>query len=389
MPAIDHTNNNILQEIRDTTLAAWELKANTYAAGLIPTKSSKLNTGLYWRYDKQFFMSSQVASRTAGSVPPVAKYAADNATYLIGSKHLSVAVTVDEIVEASDSLSPLLDAAGFLGNNFVVDYELDFANSYLVDDVWGFQAEGVATVTSTGGGGEYILGDKTEIIGGTNPAQFLQFQLSTSDPINIMLEAIRTIQLNSGIRPNKLLIPREVMDKIRDNDNVNQWAANTLSINGGESQVKAILSQHLEIPTANIVVVEMTYQDITSIALADRDTQNHSFGQTSTPTFATDGDLGNGMKWMLEKSCLLMYNEPSFNKYARTAAACFKHDGLTAGLMGSPSSLTMAGGVDTPNLMIRSRFDEVNFTHYVDGYFAYSNEIVTADLGFFFKNCVA
>jgi hypothetical protein len=388
MPVIDHTNNNILQEIRDTSLAAWELKSNTYAANLIPSKSSKLATGLYWRYDKQYFMSTQVAARAVGSVPPVAKYAADTATFTIPSKHLSVAVTTDEIVEASDSLSPLLDAAAFLGNNFVVDYELDFANTYLVDDVWGFQAEGKAAVTSTGGG-EVILGDKLEPIGGTNPAQFLQFNDASSDPIKIFLEAIRTIQLDTGIRPNKLLIPREVMDKIRDNDNVNQWAANTLSINGGESQVKAILSQHLEISTDNIVVVEMAYQDIASIALANRDTQNHSFGQTSTPTFATDGALGNGMKWVLEKSCLLMYNESSFSKYARTAAACFKHDGLTAALSGADSALSMAGGIDTPNLMIRSRFDEVNFTHYIDGYFAYNNEIVAPNLGFYFKNCIA
>lgn len=388
MSSIDHTNNNILQEIRDTSLAAWELKANTYASGLIPSKSSKLSTGLYWRYDKQYFMSTQVAERQAGTVPPVAKYAADTATFQIPSKHLSVAVTTDEIVEASDTLAPLNDAALFLGNNFVVDYELDFANNFLVDNVWGFQAEGAATIASTGGG-EYIKGDVTEDIGGTNPAQFLQFDQASSDPINIFLEAIRCIQLDTGLRPNRVMIPRQVMDKIRDNDNVNQWAANTLGLNGGESQVKAILAQHLEISVENIVVVEMVFQKIDSIALTDRDVQNHNFGQTSVPTFATDGKLGNGMNWVIEKSCLLMYNEMSFSKYARTAAACFKWDGLTNALSGENPALNMAGGIDTPNLLIRSRYDEINFTHYIDGYFAYDNEVVTPNLGFYFKNCIA
>lgn len=384
MPIIDHTNNNILQEIRDTSLSAWELKANTYAAGIVPAKSSQLSTGLYWRYDKQYFMSTQVADRAVGSVPPVAKYAADTATYQISSKHLGVAISNEEIVEASDTLSPLMDAALFLGNNFVVDYELDFANSFLVDDVWGFQARGQAGST-TG----YIDGNKQANIGDVGAAVFQQFDQATSDPINIFLDAIRTIQLDTGLRPNKLMIPREVMDRIRDNDNVNQWAANTLSINGGESQVKAILSQHLEIPTESIVVVEMVYQDIESIDYANRDVQNHQFGQTSTPTFATDGDLSNGMKWMLEKSCLLMYSEMSFSKYARTAAACFKWDGLTNSLAQGSPALTSAGGIDTPNLMFRSRYDEVNFTHYIEGYFAYNNEVITPNLGFFFKDAIA
>jgi len=384
MALIDHTNNNILQEIRDTSLASWELKANTYASGIVPAKSSQLSTGLYWRYDKQYFMSTQVADRAVGSVPPVARYAADTATYEIRSKHLGIAISNEEIVEASDTLSPLMDAASFLGNNFVVDYELDFANSFLVDDVWGFQAEGQAGST-TG----YVEGNVLANIGDAGAAKFQQFDQATSDPINIFLTAIRTIQLDTGLRPNKLMIPREVMDKIRDNDNVNQWAANTLSINGGESQVKAILSQHLEIATESIVVVEMVYQDIDSIAYQNRDTQNHSFGQTSTPTFAADGNLGNGMKWMLEKSCLLMYSEMSFNKYARTAAACFKWDGLTNSLSQGSPALSNAGGIDTPNLMFRSRYDEINFTHYIEGYFAYSNEVITPNLGFFFKNAIA
>jgi len=384
MPLIDHTNNNIIQEIRDTSLASWELKANTYASGIVPAKSSQLSSGLYWRYDKQYFMSTQVADRAVGSVPPVARYAADTATYEIRSKHLGIAISNEEIVEASDSLAPLMDAASFLGNNFVVDYELDFANSFLVDNVWGFQAEGQAGATTAS-----IDGNVLANIGDVGAAVFQQFNQATSDPIKIFLTAIRTIQLDTGLRPNKLMIPREVMDQIRDNDNVNQWAANTLSINGGESQVKAILSQHLEIATSAIVVVEMVYQDIDSIAYADRDVQNHSHGQTSTPTFATDGQLSNGMKWMLEKSCLLMYSEQSFSKYARTAAACFKWDGLTNSLSQGSPALSNAGGIDTPNLMFRSRYDEINFTHYIEGYFAFSNEVITPNLGFFFKNAIA
>lgn len=384
MPIIDHTNNNIQQELRDTSLAVWDLKPNTYAKGIIPSKSSQLSSGTYWEYEKEYFMSTQVAARAAGSVPPVAKYGAKTANYSISSKHLGVAITNEEIVEASDILSPIMDASTFLGNNFLVDYELDFANSFLVDNAWEFQSVGQAGATT-----DYLEGNVTANIGAAGASVFQQFDQATSDPLNILLQAVRSIQLTTGIRPNKLLIPRPVMDALRDNDNVNQWAANTLSINGGESQVKSILAQHLEIPEAGIQIVEMVFQDIASIALANRDTQNHNFGQTSTPTFATDGTLGTGMKWMIEKSVLLMYNEPAFSKYAKTAAACFKWDGLTDSLLGSDPALASEGGIDTPNLMFRSRYDSNNFTHYVEGYFAYENKIVSPNLGFFLKDAIA
>ncbi len=382
---IDWTNNHIQQEIRDTSIQAWELKNNVYAAGLIPSKSSERSTGTYWVYDKKYFMSTQVAKREPGTVPPTAKYAVDTATFNIDSNHLSVPVTNEEIVEASDSLAPLSDAAQFLANNFIVDYELDFANTFVSDDVWGFQAQGKVGATGTGGNA-YIKGDSTAKIGADNAAQFEQFdQASASDPINIFKTAIRTIQLEHGLRPNKLLIPRLVFDALMDNDNITTWAANTIGINGSEEQTKVIISQNAGIPLEGIHIVEMTYQDITSISYAARNTQQYNFGYKGTPTF---GD----MKWMLEKSCLLMYSEGSFNKYSRVAAACMKWDGLIKSLSSSDGRFAtgnMGGGVDSPNLLIRGRYVEDNFTHYIDGYFAYDNNVITSTLGFYLKDCIS
>jgi hypothetical protein len=126
----------------------------------------------------------------------------------------------------------------------------------------------------------------------------------------------------------------------------------------------------------------MPYQDISSIATANRDVQNANFGVALTPTFGT-------MKWALEKACLLMFSAPSFSKYSKTSSVCMKWDGLTNSFMGKDSALKMAGGIDTPNLLIRSRYEDKNFTHYVEGYFAYSNEVVAPNLGFYLKDCIA
>lgn len=377
MAIIDHTNNNIQQELRDSSLAPWELESNVYAAGLIPNKSSKLSFGTYWKYDKRYFLSTQVQTRTPGSVTPVAKYEATTATYSIPQKHLGVAVTNEEITEASDELEPLMDAAMFLGNNFMVDYELDFANVFVADDVWSFQAVGQAGATTA-----YIDGNVTIAVAGPGNGVFQQFNQASSDPLNILLAAIRVVQLDSGIRPNVLLIPRLVLDALRDNPNVIQWTGALDGIQGGDEITKMILAQHLGLMKDNIHIVEMPYQAISAITPSNRDAQNHNFGQSLVPTF------GN-MSWVLEKSCLLMYSAKAYSKYSKTSAACFKWDGLIKGMTGVDPSLNMAGGIDTPNLHLRSRWDEINFTHYVEGYFAYLNKIVAPTLGFYLKNCIA
>ncbi|NRA42490.1 MAG: hypothetical protein HRU21_09335 [Pseudomonadales bacterium] len=386
MAEINWTNNHIQQEIRDTSVAAWELNANLYASGIIPQKSSKRSTGTYWEYDKAYFMSTQVATRQPGTVAPIAKYAASIATYSITQKHLSVAVTNEEIVEASDTLEPMNDASNFLGNNFVVDYEIDFANTFLADDVWEFQAAG-----ATGASTNPIDGDVTLPIGTSGAGSFRFWNegaAGESDPILILKQAVRTMQKQTGMRPNKLLIPRLVFDQLEENEQVKQWASLTIGVNGGDDQTKAILQKNIGSGVGgapiDIQVVEMSYQNITSIAYANRDTQNFNFGQTSTPTF---GD----MEWVLETSCLLMYSGPSFSKYSRTAAACMKWDGLTDTMAGSDPSLargSVGGGIDSTNLLIRARYVKENFTSYVDGFFAYDNNVVSPQLGFYLKNCI-
>lgn len=377
MAIIDHTNNHIAQELRDSSLASWSLESNVYAAGLIPSKPSKHSYGTYWKYDKRYFLSTQVQTRTPGSVTPVAKYEVSNATYSIPQKHLGVAITNEEIVEASDELEPLRDAAMFLGNNFIVDYELDFANVFVADDVWSFQAVGQAGATTA-----FIDGDVTLPVAGPGQGAFQQFNQAASDPLNILLTAIRTVQLDSGIRPNVLLIPRLVLDALRDNPNVIQWTGALDGIQGGDEITKMILAQHLGLDKSNIHIVEMPYQAISAITPTNRDAQNHNFGQSLAPTF------GN-MSWVLDKSCLLFHSANAYSKYSKTAAACFKWDGMIKSMTGSDSALKMAGGIDTPNLMIRSRYDEVNFTSYVEGYFAYLNKVLAPTLGFYLKDCIA
>ena len=376
---IDWTSNSIQKEIRNTNIMAWELKNNTYAAGLIPQKDVLTSTGTYWEYDKAYFMSSQVQDRSPGQVTPVARYAASKATYQVGQKHLGIAVTNEEVVESSDSLEPMNDASLFLGNNFIVDYELDFANSFISDGVWEHQAQGVASAPANP-----LTGNSTLALGASGAATFHQFDQAESDPIKILEQVIRTIQLTCGLRLNKFLIPRIVFDVIKNNPNIRNYAALSMGVNGGNSQTKAILAQNLDIDISAIHVVEMSYQEITSIATANRDTQNHAFGQDLTPTFGT-------MKWVLENAILCMFSEDSFSKHSKTAAVCMKWVGLTNAMHGRDPALSrgnLGSGIDSANLMIRGRQDEITFTSYIEGYFSYDNNVVAPQLGFYLKDCI-
>jgi hypothetical protein len=382
---IDHTNNNIREVVRGTALGVFDLMNNTYSSGLIPTHSSRRSTGEYWRYDKRYFLSTQVAKRTPGTVNPTAKYAAGTQLYKIDQFGLRVPITDEEIAEAQDPLQPLADATKFLTHNFIVDYELDWNNTFMDDDAWALQAQG--TTSYANGDESPIGGNVTQSVGsnlkndGSGSGVFLAFDQAASDPIRIFLSAMRAMQLRTGLRPNRLVIPRLVLDALRDNDAIKEWADAITSVHGGDEETLQILSVNLGLPTSAMHVVEMVYQDITDITYTDRDSQNYNFGQAGEPTF---GD----MEWVMEKSCLMYYNGDWMGKFTKTAAVCHKWDGLMSTISGESGFSPANTGVDTGNLMMRSYYHKENLTHYVDGLFAYDNDIVAPELGFFFKDCI-
>lgn len=384
MATIDHTNNNIREVVRGTALGVFDLMNNVYSSGMVPTHSSSKSTGEYWRYDKRYFMSTQVAKRTPGTVNPTAKYEAGTQLYKIDQFGLRVPVTDEEIAEASDPLQPLADASKFLTHNFIVDYELDFNNTYMADDAWALQAQG----TTSYAGNDPLGGNVTLPVGdnlkndGSGSGVFLAFDQSGSEPLRIILSAMRAIQLRTGLRPNKLVIPRLVLDALRDNDSVQVWADAITSVHGGDEETIQILAINLGIAASDIHVVEMVYQDITDITYTDRDSQNFNFGKNGAPTFAAD------MQWVMEKSCLLYYTSNFMGKFSKTAAVCHKWDGLMSTISGESGFSPANTGADTGNLMMRSYYHKENLTHYVDGLFAYDNDIVAPELGFFMKSCI-
>ncbi len=375
---IDHTNNNIREVIRGTALGIFDLMNNVYSSGMVPTHSSPKSTGEYWRYDKRYFMSTQVVKRSPGTVNPTAKYAAGTQLYKIDQFGLRVPVTDEEIAEAQDPLQPLADASKFLTHNFVVDYELDFNNTFLADDAWALQAVGQAGATT-----DPIDGNVTLPVSDASGGRFQRFDVvASSEPIRILLSSMRAMQLRTGLRPNKLIIPRLVLDALRDNDSILQWADAITSVHGGDEETVQILSVNLGLPSGAIHVVEMVYQDITDITYSTRDSQNYNFGEAGDLTF---GD----MEWVMEKSCLLYYTNSFMGKFSKTAAVCHKWDGLMSTISGQSGFSPANTGVDTGNLMMRSYYHKENLTHYVDGLFAYDNDIVAPELGFLLKNCIA
>ena len=375
---IDHTNNNIREVIRGTALGIFDLMNNVYSSGMVPTHSSTKSTGEYWRYDKRYFMSTQVVKRSPGTVNPTAKYAAGTQLYKIDQFGLRVPVTDEEIAEAQDPLQPLADASKFLTHNFVVDYELDFNNTFLADDAWALQAVGQAGATT-----DPIDGNVTLPVSDASGGRFQRFDVvASSEPIRILLSSMRAMQLRTGLRPNKLIIPRLVLDALRDNDSILQWADAITSVHGGDEETVQILSVNLGLPSGAIHVVEMVYQDITDITYSTRDSQNYNFGEAGDLTF---GD----MEWVMEKSCLLYYTNSFMGKFSKTAAVCHKWDGLMSTISGQSGFSPANTGVDTGNLMMRSYYHKENLTHYVDGLFAYDNDIVAPELGFLLKNCIA
>jgi len=379
---IDHNTNAVRMQLRQTMLKAWGPDA-TYSSGIIPSFSSARKNGSYRKMIKKFYASTQVQERGVSTVPPLISYEMSDANYSITSKHLAIAVTSDEIAEALDPLKPIRDASEVLAKNFAVKTEVDFTDAFYKTGVWKYEAKGVVT--------DNVTFDETQLGSATKPT-FTQFDSVNQDadftgtkPQDVILDAIDQFELQTNLAPNVILIPQKVAKALRKNIHLMDLADQLQVISGTEGLMINTLAAYTGLPASTFKIVKTAYHKVSGTTLAARSPGviHGNLGHDLTSTIADEAS------YMLDDGILMMYNEPSFNNYASTAACCFKNDGLMSQLNVDDSSLMSGHGIDSPNLMIRSYFDKTNFTHYIQGYMAYKNKVVAPTLGMYLDACIA
>ena len=141
----------------------------------------------------------------------------------------------------------------------------------------------------------------------------------------------------------------------------------------------------------------MVYQKITAINLANRDVQNANFGQTSNPDEASGASVTfeDDLRYSDPNNVVLLYKGQEMGPYTKTSIFCWKWDGFINqikaqgfGGEGQTGATPSGEGLDVGNLMIRAYKNEESLTNYIDGNLAYELSLVSAELGFYLKDCV-
>lgn len=398
---LNFENNNTQQTLRDVALAVWKLTPGTYNTDLTIQRPSQKNSGTYWRYDKRHFLSTQVAFRNPGEINNTAKYFADTAAYSIDQSGLRIPIFPEEHANTDDVLDPQRDATKFLMNNFIVDYEIRFMDAFVVtDDVWALQAQGQTAELSPLN--IVIDGDPTLNIGDSGAGAFRYFDIQPltvdaqdvgAEPLEVFKKAMNYTHKRTGVRPNRMIIPRQVLDAVGQNDNVRSWASQIQMINGSRSQTVAIIATHIDIEPENIHISDMVYQHINQINLANRDVQNAQFGKSSIVDEGGSVDFEDGLRFSNPNNVVLLYKGEMMGPYSKTSIMCWKWTGFINEIAsrfgsGAVGALPSGEGNDVGNLMIRAYKNEENLTEFIDGNLAYDLALVAPELGFYLKECV-
>lgn len=183
--------------LTNVSVAYIQDQANFVADRVFPNIPVLKQSDRYYVYNRGDFNRDEMEDRAPGTESAGNGYDIDNTpTYFATVKafHKDVA---DQIRANSDSvLSPDRDATIFVTQKALIKREVTFARKYFQPGVWSFGALGVSAAP---------VGN-----------QFLQWDNVDSIPIELIRAAKRTVQQQTGYKPNVAVVGKLVFDTLID-----------------------------------------------------------------------------------------------------------------------------------------------------------------------------
>jgi hypothetical protein len=195
-PAIQDVHVNA--PLTNISIAFLQNPNNFVASKVFPIVGVDKRSDVFYTYDRGYFNRNNAQKRAPNTPSAGGDYALSTDSYLcdVFAVHKDIA---DQIRANADSVLNLdAEATEFVAHQLLIQREAAFANSFMTTGVWGTDITGVSG-TPTG-------------------AQVKQWNDGASDPVKNIRDAKRTVQENTGFRPNTLTLGRSVFDALLDND---------------------------------------------------------------------------------------------------------------------------------------------------------------------------
>lgn len=343
------------------------------ARQIISNFNSAFRQDQYYFYEPAYFMINQVKERAEGTEAARAKYGVSRKSYTTKVYALKQPVT-DETVANSDKAVDRLyeDATAFVVRQFLLNKEKEFASALLADGVWASQWTGQAAA----------LTDSDAVIEG---GAFQQFNKATSKPLDVLDLAMETVQLKSGLRPNTMVMTRQVFTNLKRNSTIKTTKLYTNQNSSSDDAILDTIASHLGLDPSRIFILDVVETsgtpEITVQAASDPENVNDGVGTITVDSEGYAKDAGDNVlagQFIGGKGILLMHVDLASNgMYSATAAVCAQWTGL------------YPDGGDMGNTVFKRYRKEEFSAEFIEGRTAFSYHIVAPALGIWLKDVIA
>lgn len=289
---------------------------------------------VYFAYDRSYFFRNLMQQRAPGTESAGQGYSIDN-TPQYNCTVFALHHDIPDAIRANAD-SPLnmdMDASNFLGLQAMINREVNWASAYFATGLWTFDLSGLSTSSYAS-------------------SQFVKWSTANSTPIEDIRHFMTSVQGITGYRPNTLVMGRQVFDVLVDHA---EFVDRTkYGQTGTDKQNPATVNQAI----MSIIL------GLDRILVMD-----------SIQTTSAEGQTSNTYAFIGGKAALLCYVPAAAGIMTPSAGYTFSWNGYTgAGPQGQRVSKFR---------MEWLKIDRVEIEQ------AYTQKLVSADLGAFFNNAVA
>lgn len=284
----------------------------------------------YFTFDRSYFNRNGAKKRAAGTRVSEVGYALSNDSYFC--EEVGVAIPIPDQVRANadPAVDPTRAAAELATHQMLISKENDFASSFFTTGLWGTDITGVAAAPGAG--------------------QVIQWSDQTNgDPIGNVRTGVNTILGATGIKPNVMVMGREVYSVLIDHPDIQG------RINGGATTAQPSLAS-LNLLAQIFEVDEVMVGEAIQNTAAEGDTAAHSF--------------------ILGKKCLLTYRPASPGIMIPAAGYTFSWAGYL-------------GGTNEYGFVVDTKRRDEEDTDVVRARAHYDQKLVSSALGYFWTSIVA
>lgn len=200
MPNPTQSDLHINQPLTNVSVAYIQKADAFIATKVFPIVPVNKQSDLYWKYSKSDWRRTEVQRRAPSSETPGVGWNVDTDTYF--AHVYGVHKDIDDQLRANADSNFRLDsdATSFVTNQLLLKRDIDWAATYFKAGVWGTDYTGVAA-SPTGN-------------------QFLQWQLSSSDPITQLATLQISFIQQTGFKANTMVLGANVLKALKNHPGI-------------------------------------------------------------------------------------------------------------------------------------------------------------------------